>query len=269
MTHSKTFSRREALFLIGAGVAAVIVIVTEQPTEAKKRGSRGSSSSKPKPKPAIEPQPPSQIPSSGETIRRNRVNIYPTAPAPIPQPLPAATLPGTCNAVRHPICNIVADDEGFSLWPVLFFGILGGIGWVANKLLSKLKEIIVAFANNIKGAASKKQRNKTGKTVNKTRAATSRNSSPKPKKPKKSQRPIDSAEVELDRLSADFGMAPNPEEPEWYVFRSGNAEGPYTKEQLRDVQKITARTSLRKEGEQDWVKAGTITELADFLNSKS
>lgn len=60
---------------------------------------------------------------------------------------------------------------------------------------------------------------------------------------------------------------PKSEQPHWYVFRSGKAEGPYTKDQLRDVQKITDRTKV-KLGENEWQRAGEIPELAAYLTQK-
>jgi hypothetical protein len=81
-------------------------------------------------------------------------------------------------------------------------------------------------------------------------------------------------EQELNQLSADAGatrMRPTrqatPEVADWYVFRSGKAEGPYTKLQLWEVQKITARTKVRR-GEADWQRAGEVSELAKFLTNK-
>jgi hypothetical protein len=88
-------------------------------------------------------------------------------------------------------------------------------------------------------------------------------------------------EQELNQLSADAGatrMQPvrqvtpivrqaTPEVADWYVFRSGKAEGPYTKLQLWEVQKITARTKVRR-GEADWQRAGEVSELAKFLTDK-
>ena len=88
-------------------------------------------------------------------------------------------------------------------------------------------------------------------------------------------------EQELNQLSADAGatrMRPvrqatpvvrqaTPEVADWYVFRSGKAEGPYTKLQLWEVQKITARTKVRR-GEAEWQRAGEISELAKFLTDK-
>jgi hypothetical protein len=81
-------------------------------------------------------------------------------------------------------------------------------------------------------------------------------------------------EQELNQLSADAGatrMRPvrqaAPEVADWYVFRSGKAEGPYSKLQLWEVQKITARTKVRR-GEAEWQRAGEISELAKFLTDK-
>lgn len=54
---------------------------------------------------------------------------------------------------------------------------------------------------------------------------------------------------------------------EWYVFRSGKAEGPYTRLELWEVQKITARTKIRQ-GESDWQRAGEIPELEKYLSEK-
>ena len=81
---------------------------------------------------------------------------------------------------------------------------------------------------------------------------------------------------ELNQLRAESGMSrmktarptlPTPEVPEWYVFRSGNAEGPYTKLQLLDIQQITDRTKVRR-GEAEWQRAGDIPELAAYLTEK-
>ena len=84
-------------------------------------------------------------------------------------------------------------------------------------------------------------------------------------------------EQELNQLSAEAGMTrmrpvrrstqPTPEVPEWYVFRSGEAKGPYTKLQLWEIQEITARTKVRR-GEAEWLRAGEIPELAAYLNQK-
>jgi hypothetical protein len=57
-----------------------------------------------------------------------------------------------------------------------------------------------------------------------------------------------------------------PEVAEWYVFRSG-PKGPYTKLQLWEIQKITARTKVRR-GETDWQRAGEVPELAKYLTEK-
>ncbi|TAF51279.1 MAG: DUF4339 domain-containing protein [Oscillatoriales cyanobacterium] len=91
----------------------------------------------------------------------------------------------------------------------------------------------------------------------------------------------DPVEVELNQLAAEFGDArmrpvrkpapatkkPKSQQAQWYVFRSGKAEGPYTKRQLRDVQKITDRTKVRR-GETEWQRAGEIPELAAYLTEK-
>jgi hypothetical protein len=81
-------------------------------------------------------------------------------------------------------------------------------------------------------------------------------------------------EQELNQLSADAGatrMRPvrkaTPEVADWYVFRSGKAEGPYTKLQLWEIQNITARTKVRR-GEADWQRAGEVSELAKYLSDK-
>jgi hypothetical protein len=58
-----------------------------------------------------------------------------------------------------------------------------------------------------------------------------------------------------------------PEVADWYVFRSGKVEGPYTAVELREVQKITARTKVRR-GEAVWQRAGEVSELAKFLTDK-
>ena len=58
-----------------------------------------------------------------------------------------------------------------------------------------------------------------------------------------------------------------PEVADWYVFRSGKAEGPYTKLELWEVQKITARTKVRR-GEGDWQRAGEVSELTKYLTDK-
>lgn len=58
-----------------------------------------------------------------------------------------------------------------------------------------------------------------------------------------------------------------PEVSDWYVFRSGKAEGPYSKLQLWEVQKITDRTKVRR-GKSDRQPAGEIPELAKYLTEK-
>lgn len=55
-----------------------------------------------------------------------------------------------------------------------------------------------------------------------------------------------------------------PEVAEWEVFRNGKPEGIYTREQLSTIQKITARTNVRRVGG-IWTRAGEIPELADFI----
>lgn len=96
-------------------------------------------------------------------------------------------------------------------------------------------------------------------------------------KPKKHQPPADPIEIELNQMSAEFGAtsmrpvrkAEDIDKTQWYVFRSGSAEGPYTREQLWLAQRITARSNVRREGETDWTRAGEIPELADSLNTKA
>lgn len=95
-------------------------------------------------------------------------------------------------------------------------------------------------------------------------------------KPKKLQPSADPIEVELNQIKGEMGatvMRPvrktaTSQQVLWEVFRSGPV-GPYTKEQLRSQQKITAKTNVRRVGENDWTRAGEIPELADFLSSKS
>jgi hypothetical protein len=110
----------------------------------------------------------------------------------------------------------------------------------------------------------------------------------KKQKPTKTRSPAvtnllapDPIEKELNQLSAEAGatqMRPvrratpavrqsTPEVADWYVFRSGKAEGPYTKLQLWEVQSITARTKVRR-GEADWQRAGEVPELAKYLTEK-
>jgi hypothetical protein len=81
-------------------------------------------------------------------------------------------------------------------------------------------------------------------------------------------------EQELNQLSADAGatrMRPArlaaPEVADWYLFRSGKAEGPYTALQLWEIQKITARTKVRR-GEGDWQRAGEVSELTKYLTQQ-
>lgn len=84
-------------------------------------------------------------------------------------------------------------------------------------------------------------------------------------------------EQELNQLRAKAGMTrmksvrrstqPTPEVPEWYVFRSGEAKGPYSKLQLWEIESITARTKVRR-GQAEWVRAGEIPELVPYLTQK-
>ena len=60
---------------------------------------------------------------------------------------------------------------------------------------------------------------------------------------------------------------PTPEVAQWYVFRSGEAKGSYTKLQLWEIQDITARTKVRR-GEAEWQRAGEIPELAAYFTQK-
>jgi hypothetical protein len=91
----------------------------------------------------------------------------------------------------------------------------------------------------------------------------------------------DPVAVEINQLAAELGdvrmrpvrklppttKKPKSQQAQWYVFRSGKAEGPYTRRQLRDVQKITDRTKVRL-GEAEWQRAGEIPELAAYLTQK-
>jgi hypothetical protein len=90
--------------------------------------------------------------------------------------------------------------------------------------------------------------------------------------------PVNPIEAELNQLAAELGdarmrpvrrasPAAKPEKPQWYVFRSGKPEGPYTKDQLRDVQQISDRTKVRR-GESEWQRAGEIPDLANYLTQK-
>ena len=115
------------------------------------------------------------------------------------------------------------------------------------------------------------------KTKTKAKAKKGKSKTQKVKSYKKLETPADPIEIELNQMSAEFGMTSmrpvrkdiNPDQTQWYVFRSGQAEGPYTREQLWLAQRITARSNVRREGETDWTRAGEIAELADFIRSKS
>ncbi|MEZ2250225.1 GYF domain-containing protein [Microcoleus sp.] len=87
----------------------------------------------------------------------------------------------------------------------------------------------------------------------------------------------DPVEQELNKLKAESGMNQMKtvrrevssvlDIPEWYVFRSGKSEGPYTKLQLLEIQEITARTKVRR-GLTDWRRAAEIPELETYLTEK-
>ena len=105
----------------------------------------------------------------------------------------------------------------------------------------------------------------TGKREAKKRRSTNSNSPPPNR-----------VEQELNQLKTESGMnrvktvrpkPPTPEVPEWYVFRSGEAKGPYTKLQLWEIQNITARTKVRR-GQAEWVRAGEMPELVRYLTQK-
>lgn len=82
-----------------------------------------------------------------------------------------------------------------------------------------------------------------------------------------------SQEKELEQLGAEFvkpvktPRSAVKTQTKWECFRSGPV-GPYTKEELRSIQKITAKTNVRRVGETDWTRAGQIPELAEFLTVK-
>jgi GYF domain 2 len=78
--------------------------------------------------------------------------------------------------------------------------------------------------------------------------------------------PPDPIQEELDRLAEEVWLANHGQSAQkWEVFRSG-AQGPYTREEMRTVQKITARTNVRRVGEPKWTRAGEIPELSDVLS---
>jgi len=99
----------------------------------------------------------------------------------------------------------------------------------------------------------------------------------KKRSPNSNSPPPNPVEQELNQVKAASGInrmkpvrrstQPTPEVPQWYVFRSGEAKGPYTKLQLWEVQEITARTKVRR-GETEWQRAGEIPELAAYLTQK-
>lgn len=51
---------------------------------------------------------------------------------------------------------------------------------------------------------------------------------------------------------------------EWYIFRSGDAVGPFTLAQLR-TEGISSRTNIRREGETEWTRARDIPQLQSIL----
>jgi hypothetical protein len=111
----------------------------------------------------------------------------------------------------------------------------------------------------------------------KPEAKKSQSSAKKKRSPNSNSAPPNPVEQELNQLKATTGMnrmkpvrrsaQPTPEVPQWYVFRSGEAKGPYTKLQLWEIQEITARTKVRR-GEAEWQRAGEIPELAAYLTQK-
>ncbi|MEG5037963.1 MULTISPECIES: DUF4339 domain-containing protein [unclassified Microcoleus] len=111
----------------------------------------------------------------------------------------------------------------------------------------------------------------------KPEAKKSQSSAKKKRSPNSNSPPPNPVEQELNQLKATTGMnrmksvrrstQPTPEVPQWYVFRSGEAKGPYTRLQLWEVQEITARSKVRR-GEAEWQRAGEIPELASYLTQK-
>jgi hypothetical protein len=96
------------------------------------------------------------------------------------------------------------------------------------------------------------------------RALRKRKSKTQPKtKPSKKTAPTSSQPVRRTKPAKQAA----PEVADWYVFRSGKAEGPYTALQLWEVQKITARTKVRR-GEAVWQRAGEVSELAKYFTDK-
>jgi membrane protease subunit (stomatin/prohibitin family) len=57
---------------------------------------------------------------------------------------------------------------------------------------------------------------------------------------------------------------PADETPEWYIFRSGDRTGPFTKSQLVE-QGVTGRTNVWRNGQGDWQRARDIPDLADLI----
>jgi hypothetical protein len=155
---------------------------------------------------------------------------------------------------NQPITEVLS--QGFepliNVWFIVFFL------WIGSMLLLYQCDLWTRERRAIKSTAKAKKQKPT-----KTRSPAA-TSLPPPN-------PI---EQELNQLRADAGatrMRPvrqaTPEVADWYVFRSGKAEGPYTKLQLWEVQNITARTKVRR-GEADWQRAGEVSELAKYLSDK-
>ncbi len=112
----------------------------------------------------------------------------------------------------------------------------------------------------------------------KPEAKKSQSSAKKKRSPNSNSPPSNPVEQELNQLKATIARVnrmkpvrrstqPTPEIAEWYVFRSGEAKGPYTKLQLWEIQEITARTKVRR-GEAEWQRAGEIPELGAYLTQK-
>lgn len=59
---------------------------------------------------------------------------------------------------------------------------------------------------------------------------------------------------------------PQAARAEWYIFRSGDALGPFNINQLPE-QGLTSRTNIRREGETEWRRAREVPELAPLLAS--
>ena len=153
---------------------------------------------------------------------------------------------------------VSSSDNGF--WGGAIFGaalLAGGTGfylWKRNPAI--LAKIAAALANHLHSQATKNEPPAREDTAN---------NSPQGNSVSPMQQP---APTEISgRPPSGRSAQPQPDKPEWYVFRSGQAEGPYTKRQLWEVQKITDRTKVRR-GDAEWVRAGELPELAAFLSQK-